>query len=288
MPSNDSGLYNKEVVKGFYYGSGDKLRTRIETWKNFGTNKTSLDDWLIAYIKILRPSFGKYLDAGCGTGQLLSKAYHCGLAGEIFGIDLSEKLVLEAKRSNPILAKNIIVSDIEQMDFADKSFDLITAVHVFHHIHDTDKALNELKRTCAKNGIIILTAGHYELDKGLNRLHYEALSDLDFPEFMISTSDYLRFSHTEAQEVLKKHFSRFVALTYANSLSFTRAEPVMAYYESAMMFRNSNGPDDRRITPSQWAALKQTVRARVDAEINTHGYFSSPGDVNIYICKLDD
>ena len=79
--------------------------------------------------------------------------------------------MIETAIMKPTLATNISyqIDDVEKMSFKDDSFDTIVDTFGLEYYVNPDKALEEMKRVCKKDGqILILTSGKsfYEL---LNR-----------------------------------------------------------------------------------------------------------------------
>ncbi|MBI5357187.1 methyltransferase domain-containing protein [Candidatus Collierbacteria bacterium] len=92
-----------------------------------------------------RPGLIRILDAGCGTGGLTEQL--SGL-GSTVGIDISG-LALGLK---PHLKARYVNGSINDLPFADKSFNLITCISVFYHRQVSDKkAAAEIFRVL-KNG----------------------------------------------------------------------------------------------------------------------------------------
>lgn len=85
------------------------------------------------------------LDIGCGTGATMD---HLRAFGEVQGIDLSElPLTFTRQRGH----RNIICASATELPFAEKSFDLITALDVIEHLDDDVKGLSEIHR-CLRPG----------------------------------------------------------------------------------------------------------------------------------------
>ncbi|NEO40915.1 MAG: alpha/beta fold hydrolase [Moorea sp. SIOASIH] len=104
----------------------------------------------------------KILDLGCGAGfytQLLKKKG----AAKIVGVDISEEMIRVAreKEEQTQLGVEYLVFDVAEMPKLG-SFDLVTAVGLFHHAKDRDHLLKIFLRiynNLAKNGrLIALTA----------------------------------------------------------------------------------------------------------------------------------
>lgn len=79
-------------------------------------------------MRILKPLLqnkkGAILDLGCGTGRLLEFATH--------GIDLSPKMVAEARKKHP--EKAIQASEATRLDFPNEHFSTVFSMHVFMHL----------------------------------------------------------------------------------------------------------------------------------------------------------
>ncbi len=106
------------------------------------------------------------LDAGCGLGRHLRHLARIpGL--NIFGIDKDTWSLSEtgkAMESQPdALSKDYLVSiaDINNLPFADASFDCIICSEVLEHIPDHTKAIKELDRILKPNGTLAVSVPRY-------------------------------------------------------------------------------------------------------------------------------
>jgi SAM-dependent methyltransferase len=90
----------------------------------------------------------RWLDVGCGQGELLA------LAGvnfrEAVGCDPSARML--SSGSHCIMREQ---SSPVELPFEDGSFDFLTAVCVYHHVHGTARTLltNEIRRVLAPGGL---------------------------------------------------------------------------------------------------------------------------------------
>jgi len=80
----------------------------------------------------IRPQKSAWLDVGCGQGDLLR--YGVDHFGELAGCDLSTGM-LEACKGLKVTPQ----TEPTGLPFPDKSFDLITAVCVYHHVEAKDR-----------------------------------------------------------------------------------------------------------------------------------------------------
>ncbi len=80
----------------------------------------------------LRPEAASWLDVGCGTGELLriGDAHFSRAAG----CDLSTEMMKACEGLNVVTQ-----TDPARLPFEDQSFDLVTAVCVYHHVEPSDR-----------------------------------------------------------------------------------------------------------------------------------------------------
>jgi ubiquinone/menaquinone biosynthesis C-methylase UbiE len=113
--------------------------------------------------KLLSKATGKILDVACGTG-LNIPMFSAG--ADVTAVDLSPKM-LEQARQNALkygLNVNLAVMDAEHLEFADGSFDTVVSTLSTCTFPDPVKALQEMKRVCQPNGLILLLEhGHSNL-----------------------------------------------------------------------------------------------------------------------------
>ncbi len=152
----------------------------------------------------------RILDAGCGTGGLTEKLAKLGFT---VGIDISN-LALGLKRHSKA---KYINGSINNLPFADKSFDLITCVSVLYHRQVSDlKAVSEIFRVLRNGGraILIMPAfrwafgSHDKSVHGVRRYSMpEAVSLLRSAGFAIIKRRYL-FGLLFPEFVIKKFMDK--------------------------------------------------------------------------------
>jgi len=106
----------------------------------------------------------RVLDVGTGTGIVaLEAANATGPAGEIVGIDLSEKMFAaaraEADRSGPQARMNFLKMDAESLQFESGSFDVVLSLFAVLHFPNPDAALKEMYRVLKPGGRLIIGVG---------------------------------------------------------------------------------------------------------------------------------
>ena len=130
------------------------------------------DNSLACLQRIAADAVGSSLcDVGCGTGALLAhvrKAARAPLT-EMVGVDM---IGPDKPIGNGI---RFVCSWIEDLPFADKSFDTVVCTHVIEHILDLRRAIAELRRITRRRLIIVVPRereGIYTFNPHLNFFPY--------------------------------------------------------------------------------------------------------------------
>jgi SAM-dependent methyltransferase len=85
----------------------------------------------------------RVVDIAGGVGTYASRIVRARPV-EVVGLDISE-VMIEGRRDDPLLVENV-VGDMEQLPFADGSFDACLFVAALHHVPDPLRALQEAFR----------------------------------------------------------------------------------------------------------------------------------------------
>ncbi len=131
------------------------------------------------------------MDLGTGTGAWAANFKKAG-AKQVFGVDFADKMLNEARNNYPNI--EFVQGDAENLNqFADNSFDIVTASFVLHGVkeHKRSNILREMSRVSRKHIVIHDFIGETPLF-------------VRFLEFM-ERSDYKFFKQNFCNE-LKTHF----------------------------------------------------------------------------------
>lgn len=101
----------------------------------------------------------KVLDLGCGYGWHCKYAAECG-AGEVLGIDLSERMIAEAKLRNADEKIRYEVCGLDSYTYPEQEYDLVVSNLVLHYIEDLDDIYRKVFRTLKPGGIFIFNIEH--------------------------------------------------------------------------------------------------------------------------------
>lgn len=99
----------------------------------------------------------KALDVGCGPGAYLPLLSTSGY--EVFGFDISEKMLAHAK-ANLLKHHGMPIhfdhGDIHALPYRDKTFDLVLCIGVIMYVDDDRRVLSELARVLKPGGHLII------------------------------------------------------------------------------------------------------------------------------------
>ena len=134
---------------------GDLWGERARDWADV---MEGWDGWGVAlYRHVLErvPVAGetRLLDVGCGAGRFCRIAADRG--AEVAGIDACAPLVAIARERVP--GADLRVGDMEQLPWADDSFDVVTGFNAFFIAGDMVNALGEARRVARAGAIVAMT-----------------------------------------------------------------------------------------------------------------------------------
>jgi ubiquinone/menaquinone biosynthesis C-methylase UbiE len=113
--------------------------------------------------RLLSKASGKILEVACGTGQNF-KLFAPN--SEITAVELSPGMLEQARQNASAhgLKVNLAVMDAEKLEFPDGSFDTVVSTLSTCTFPNPVKALQEMKRVCRPDGLILLLEhGHSDL-----------------------------------------------------------------------------------------------------------------------------
>ena len=108
------------------------------------------------------------LDLGCGLG------WHCRYAKEqgaasIIGIDLSERMIEQAKKRDPSDGIIYRVCDLEDYEYPLETYDLVISNLVLHYIKDLKLVYNRVYQTLKSDGVFVFNIEHPTFTAGVNQ-----------------------------------------------------------------------------------------------------------------------
>jgi 2-polyprenyl-3-methyl-5-hydroxy-6-metoxy-1,4-benzoquinol methylase len=109
----------------------------------------------LMYLAKLPP--GKILDVGCGNGARLVRLR--ALGWDVHGQEVDPDAAAEARRTS---GAPVHLGHLENAEFAEGSFDVVTVSHVIEHVHDPVGLLRECRRILRVDGIVVVTTPNVE------------------------------------------------------------------------------------------------------------------------------
>jgi ubiquinone/menaquinone biosynthesis C-methylase UbiE len=107
----------------------------------------------------------RLLDAGCGPGLLLR--YFAPHVRSVVGLDATPAMLAKARELlTEAKAENATVTEgnMEELPFADASFDAVVTRYTFHHLLHPGRAMSELVRVCKPGGRVVVCDATPRLD----------------------------------------------------------------------------------------------------------------------------
>jgi ubiquinone/menaquinone biosynthesis C-methylase UbiE len=103
----------------------------------------------------------RVLDVGCGTGRWAELVVNRLPHAEVWGLDLSEKMLEHAAvRAGQYPGRmHFTHGNSQELPYEDASFDLVTCSHSFHHYPDQLQVVKEMRRVLKPSGRVMLVDG---------------------------------------------------------------------------------------------------------------------------------
>ena len=101
----------------------------------------------------------KVLDLGCGFGWFCRWARGQG-AAQILGIDVSEKMLARARAATQDNAITYARADMEQLELAPGSFDLVYSSLALHYVENLDRLMAEVYAAMVPGGSLVVSVEH--------------------------------------------------------------------------------------------------------------------------------
>ena len=190
------------------YADESRLRRRAAGYAGAGTRQDARIP-LVAAVVSAAPR--RVLEVGCGWGELAEwVADETG--AEVTAIDLSPRMV-ELASERGIDAR---VGDVQELEFADETFDVVVAAWMLYHVPDLDRGLTEIARVLRPGGTFVASTN--------SRLHLQELRDL-----VGSGPSTLKFSREDGEAQLRPHFASVERVDVDGVLEFPDRSAVEDY-----------------------------------------------------------
>jgi len=252
------------------YRTAKNLSTRRELNVRFSTNRYDWFRWL--FDQFDPPANANILEIGAGPGWLWkNNGVRICNGWQIILSDMSGGMVEEQRQNLKEIPHpfQFGVIDAQAIPLKDSTFDMITANHVLHHVHDISKALSEIRRVLRLDGkFCAATNGH---------AHMHEINDL-IDGFTQEGNTYIEpfpFSLENGSELIAPFFSEVSLRRYTDALEVTEIEPLIAYISSGMRYRS--------------AVIEQKPEAfhtYLETELSKTGTIHITKDVGLFVASM--
>lgn len=145
---------NRDFIRNTYDDNADEWAARIRSGMN----------WAHEFIE--KPAMSARLGnvdgsdvllVGCGSGEETENIIRHSPAS-ITGVDLSPRLIELAAAAYPL--HRFLVSDFNDLEFSDESFDFVYSSLAFHYSDDMERTLSEVRRVLRPGGRLLFSTHH--------------------------------------------------------------------------------------------------------------------------------
>jgi SAM-dependent methyltransferase len=119
----------------------------------------------------------RWLDVGCGTGELTRAILERTAPAKVVGVDPSEGFVSHARALTP--NATFEVADARALPFEAGAFDAVVSALVLHFIPDTQQGLSEMTRVTRSGGTVAAYVWDYAEHMQLLRVFWDAVDALN-------------------------------------------------------------------------------------------------------------
>jgi 2-polyprenyl-3-methyl-5-hydroxy-6-metoxy-1,4-benzoquinol methylase len=96
------------------------------------------------------PRETRVLDIGCSTGILTR--HYAGFFGDVVGIDIDDGAVEWARKNRAAENVSYQIGDSLDAPFQSEEFDLVTCTHIYEHVPNAQRMLDEIHRVLRPGG----------------------------------------------------------------------------------------------------------------------------------------
>jgi SAM-dependent methyltransferase len=176
-------LNDPEAVR-LEYADESRLAARGAAWRD----AAGPDPRGMAFAAVAEAQPTRVLEVGCGCGELAERIVR-EVGADLVAVDQSERMVALTRARGV----DAIVGDVQDLPFADETFDCVLAAWMLYHVPDVDQGLAEIARVLRSGGRLVAVTN--------SRRHYHELKELMHVEVRTV------FDAEEAEEILLRYFA---------------------------------------------------------------------------------
>jgi len=128
------------------------------SYEQFAVLQNEVCQRLLEKLEIVKINPQFILDAGAGTGAAIPALLERYKKAQLVALDLSENMLKKSSRHGSFLrSPHLVCADIENLPFADGTFDLVFSSLSMQWCNDLNAALLEAKRVLKPGGLFVFT-----------------------------------------------------------------------------------------------------------------------------------
>lgn len=145
--------FEEKVLENFeYYWAKDFFLQNEELLRTYArTELENLKKLLFPTPHFLPPTSYSWLDLGCGFAYLISEGEKDGF--QVIGVEANQEIVNFVRQREPL---NIIHSLINEVNFPERNFDLITLYDVLEHLVEPGETISKVSKWIKENGLLVI------------------------------------------------------------------------------------------------------------------------------------
>jgi len=231
-PATDRRLLTQQA-----YATDDHYAVRVRTHELYSQPKLDFVQWVID--RLAWRGDERVLDVGAGPGTYFAALRRAIPRGLLVGADLSLGMLHEARRTDA--ADDLLNLDVQDLPFADGSFDVALANHMLYHVPDVERALRELRRVLKPDGVLLAATNSAYTMPELETLARRACTLLGYPRQELHSHNG-RFSLENGPLLLARAFRAVARYDCPSAFIFPSAAPVMDYIASTKPLQTAQLP----------------------------------------------
>lgn len=142
-------------VDGYLWGERAPFGVAVDH-PRFQEYLAQVSDRRLERLEKVTGRLGSLLDVGCGTGEFLARAQAHGAT--VTGVEPIEDAAHFARERG----LNVLTATLEDSDLPERSFDVVSALHVLEHLTDSVGFLGTLARWARPGGHVLIEVPNYD------------------------------------------------------------------------------------------------------------------------------
>lgn len=264
---HDAAVTDRERLAGSAY-NGDRDLAARQSLYQWQTPRYDLPGLVGEQLSTVS---GRVVDVGCGNGKFINHLRQERPDLDLLGFDIAPGMLADVPGA-------VAVADVARLPLGRASVNAALALHMLYHAPDITRAVRELSRVVAADGLLIASTNS-EADKAeLEELWVRAAGDVlgtGSGPARISLSG--RFSLEKAPAFLGEEFGQVETIELPGTITVRETAPVVAHMASYQAWA------DQHDVPFE--ATIERARTILDEHIARHGAFEIRCMGGILVCR---